>query len=250
MKSFENMTCPNSPKIVPTRMVQYYVSQPSQHVQWNGSNAITSMAVLVIYLNHLGWHQRQFVYNLYVIDNGRLGVSTCNWRGRGWLAPNNSPPLTTVYSIYFYNPSCRWGLQRRRNVTLATQSRKSGLKQWQYSLPDFGIAPVRQDTSSMEGFAIWITQYYKIYQDSHNGVDFSASWNNGPFPAHGQHWKWNKRHCFQMGQAFLSVLVHSSANLVRLACPQKGVVGMFSEIIIRQQDDPITFWHRLTIKRT
>lgn len=53
-----------------------------------------------------------------------------------------------------------------------------------------------------------------------------------------------------MGQAFLFVRVHSSANLVRLASPQKGIVGMFSEIIIRQQDDPITFWHRLTIKRT
>lgn len=53
-----------------------------------------------------------------------------------------------------------------------------------------------------------------------------------------------------MGQAFLFVRVHSSANLVRLASPQKGIVGMFSEIIMRQQDDPITFWQRLTIMRT
>lgn len=53
-----------------------------------------------------------------------------------------------------------------------------------------------------------------------------------------------------MGTAFLFVLVHSSANLVILACPQKGIVGMYSEIILRKQDDPITFWHRLAIKRT
>lgn len=44
-----------------------------------------------------------------------------------------------------------------------------------------------------------------------------------------------------MGTAFLFVLVHSSANLVILACLQKGIVGMYSEIILRKQDDPITF---------
>lgn len=52
-----------------------------------------------------------------------------------------------------------------------------------------------------------------------------------------------------MGTAFLFVPVRSSASLVILACPQKGIVGMHSEIIMRKQDDPITFWHRLAIKR-